>query len=300
MKHRIARIIILILLPIITFISVLLIYNSGKLSISFARTEIFKYNKNDSFISVLDVGEAQSILIYSKGITTLIDTGNDDGKAIELLHRYGIKTLDYIILSHYHDDHTGGLYEIVNSINTDTIIGSRRYQSDEFYDAYESVIDFSREQKVEFKTAYDGMSINVGDIVLDFYVFASEYKDENNKSIVLSISFEDNRVLITGDFDSRVEKDLIESNIDLSSDIFVLSHHGSKTSNSPDFIDYVGCDIAVASCGEYTKYFHPDKKVVNNIKACDVHLYSTNKNGVIRIDFKETIFSISVEKISSE
>lgn len=296
MKHRIARIIILILLPIISFISIILIFDSGNLSISSARTEIFKYNKIDSFISVLDVGEAQSILIYSNGITALVDTGNDDGKAIELLHKYGIKTLDYIILSHYHDDHTGGLYEIVNSINTDTVIGSRRYEGDEFYDAYESVIDFSREQKVEFKTAYDGMSIDVGELVLDFYVFANEYKDENNKSIILTLRHKDNRVLISGDIDLRVEKDLIASNIDLSSDVYVLAHHGSKTSNSFDFIDFVGCDVAVASCGEYAKYFHPDKTVVNNLESFDIDLYSTYENGVIRFDFKETILSINTQK----
>lgn len=236
-------------------------------------------------IHVINVGQGDCFLIVSpSGRTVLIDAGNTGrgaGFVLPYLKNLGIVSVDYIVASHYHSDHIGGLDEVVNDIGGSSHIISAafdrggNYNSGAFRDYINSIGD-------KRKTISPGQSIDLGDDVkikciasngdtLTGRVYSGT--DENTLSIVLVINFLSFDMYFGGDCTSAIEPSLAPYAGDV--DVYKVSHHGSATSSSQQLLDYLKPEVSVIAVGNGNIYGHPDTGTVSRLVDMNSYIYQT-------------------------
>lgn len=234
---------------------------------------------SDDFVAMLDVGQGDSILICSNGEAALIDTGTQMGSRALLtdIRSYGVEELDALILSHSHDDHSGGAEYLLKNIEVENVIVPD-FKSDEKVTELNSSISKSGAARY---TAVDGMIINVGDFELTVLYSDNSDEDINNRSIILMAAAHGKKFLFTGDAETPLEKDLIEGNINFDCDVLKVGHHGSRTSTSKDFLNIATPEYALISVGVDNSYGHPSKEVVERLEQNGAKVYRTDYEGDI-------------------
>jgi len=235
-----------------------------------------------------DVGQGDSIFIETpKKQQILIDGG--PGSAI--LEKLGTEmpfydnTLDLIILTHPEKDHLAGLLEVLKRYKVENILwtGVKR-DTLEFKEWERKIL----EEKASIKIAQAGQKIFAAKAVLEIlYPFENlagqEFKDSNETSIVSRLVFGENSFLFTGDIRKSEEKALLEQRANLDSDVLKVAHHGSKTSNSKEFIEKVSPEIAVISLGKENSYGHPHQEVLDILEDYGIKILRTDQHGNIKI-----------------
>lgn len=244
-------------------------------------------------VYVFDVGQADSIFITNNDYNMLIDAGNnDDGDLIvSKLQSYGIEKIDYLVGTHPHEDHIGGMDDIINNFEIGEIFMPDIVNSTDFYlDVLEAVDNKSL--VVETPDVDD--SFYLGDAKVDVLYLDNNEKELNDCSIVLKVTFGKNKFLFMGDASFEVEDKILFKKI--KADVLKVGHHGSNTSSSEDFLNAVKPDYAVISVGEDNKYNHPGKGAIDRLEEVGADIYRTDKNGDIKFisDGKEIL--IEVEK----
>jgi len=246
----------------------------------------------DGKLSVLmiDIGQGDGILLkFPNGKYGLIDAGNatptfDNGERViaPLLRRLGIDKIDYGFISHIDSDHYKGfLYLIANGFISK--IYKPRLDTSLSKDVrLEKLI---REKNVELEY-YSKKSIDFGNARM--YILndttSTTYKnfDTNNKSGVLKIVHGNNTFLFVGDAEKRAERLLVKTYGNfLDVDVLKVGHHGSKTSSSKIFLDYVKPEIALISVGLNNKFRHPSKIVIDRYKNRNVEIDRTDIEGAV-------------------
>lgn len=231
-------------------------------------------------ILFFDVGQADCILILNKGKSVLIDAGNSgDGElVVNGIKALGIEKIDYVIGTHVHEDHIGGMSDIVNSFD----IG-------EFYLPYNETTTTTYYKKlltslIEKKESI--VEINVGDkfAIEDakFEVMAvdnSELENANNTSIVLELEYGNQKYLFMGDAETEVEESRKWNDVD----VLKVGHHGSNTSTSQEFLNQVLPEISVISVGEGNSYGLPKDKILTRLEKIGTTIYRTDKDGTIQL-----------------
>ena len=239
--------------------------------------------ENADFVAVLDVKQGDSILIYSNGDAALIDTGEEmySRDMLRKVRGYGVNSLDALIISHSHDDHSGGAEYLLSNMSVENII-TPEFRSDEKVTELTKAMVASG---AEIYAASEGMVINIGDFEITVLYADNSDEDINNRSIVLMAEIEDKRFLFTGDAEKQVEDALIDNGINFDCDVLKVSHHGSSTSSTKDFIDIATPEYSAISVGADNSYGHPNKNVVARLEqAC---------SDVLRTDYLgDIIFSI--------
>ena len=239
--------------------------------------------ENADFVAVLDVNQGDSILIYSNGDAALIDTGEEmySRDMLRKVRGYGVNSLDALIISHSHDDHSGGAEYLLSNMSVENII-TPEFRSDEKVTELNKAMVASG---AEIYTASEGMVINIGDFEITVLYADNSDEDINNRSIVLMAEIEDKRFLFTGDAEKQVEDALIDNGINFDCDVLKVSHHGSSTSSTKDFIDIATPEYSVISVGADNSYGHPNKNVVARLEQAG--------SDVLRTDYLgDIIFSI--------
>ena len=235
-----------------------------------------------------DVGQGDSIFIETpKKQQILIDGG--PGSAI--LEKLGTEmpfydnTLDLIILTHPEKDHLTGLISVLKRYKVENILwtGVKR-DTLEFKEWERKIL----EEKASIKIAQAGQKIFAAKAVLEIlYPFENlagqEFKDSNETSIVSRLVFGENSFLFTGDIRKSEEKALLEQRANLDSDVLKVAHHGSKTSNSKEFIEKVSPEIAVISLGKENSYGHPHQEVLDILEDYGIKILRTDQHGNIKI-----------------
>lgn len=247
----------------------------------------------DNYVEFIDVGQGDSALIASKGKYCLIDTGDKQGfSAIRrTLREKNIKTIDVLIISHYHADHTGGLYDIVKEFDVENLIypataKDTNISNDVLYAKKECLANDG-----EFYNAKAGQTINLGDFKLTVLYQSTNLSEENNRSIYLMAKINNKKFLFTGDGEVNEERQLLKQNLDIYCDVLKVAHHGGSTSTSNEFLNECDPRFAVISCGENNMYGHPHKETLDRLNSKRVKTYTTTKNGNV-------IFSVDGNKIS--
>jgi competence protein ComEC len=253
--------------------------------------EIFAYvkisaNLGQGFsLSFVDVDSADACYIKCADKNILVDTGTSLSyyKLSTYLKRYGCTHFDAIILSHPYSDHIGGTADVIKDFGTDVIYASSTCldaisQQDDFADL-KSIID---ENNIKVISPEIESTITIGDLSLDFISPQKTYKGTNNNSLVFRLRYGKISALFTGDISKEVENDLINSNTELKSDILKVSHHGSKTSSSEEFLQAVSPQISVVSVGE-SNLSLPDSKAIAYINHYSGSLYRTDEDGSVVI-----------------
>ena len=234
----------------------------------------------------LDVGQAAAVFIYSDGETMLIDGGGASSSNLiySFLDRHGIEHLDYIINTHPHEDHVGGLSGALSRITSvGAALGSAKEYDTRAFNSFLSNLD---NHGVELTIPKAGDGFMFGSATVEILAPIRDYNDVNNNSIVLMITYGETSFLFTGDAERASELDMIEAGLNLSATVLKVGHHGSDTSTTYPFLREVMPEIAVISCGANNQYGHPHDNLLSRLRDADVKVYRTDLQGdiIIRSD----------------
>lgn len=229
-------------------------------------------------IYYFDVGQADSILLRCDDQNMLIDAGNNaDGKLIvNELKSMDIDTIDYLIGTHAHEDHIGGLDDVIDNFNIENFyMPSREYTSA----TYKSVLKSAENKNLKIVAPKIGDKFTLGSATCEVMSIDNDAKELNLTSIVIEVTNGDNKFLFTGDAEIENEEKRLWNDID----VLKVGHHGSRTSTSEDFIEQTKPEVAVISLGEGNSYGHPHKETMDLLNEYNVIIYRTDTQGTIHI-----------------
>lgn len=233
-------------------------------------------------VHVIDVGQADSILVLSGGKSMLIDGGNrDDADLVAAyLRSQGVKQLDIVVGTHPHEDHIGGLVQIIKDFPVGKIYMPRVTHTSK---TYEDLLTNIKNAGLKVTPVKPGLKVDLAEEVTGVFLspVASSYEGLNNYSAVLKLTYQDTSFLFTGDAEAEVEKELLASGTDLSSTVLKVAHHGSNSSTTTDFLQAVRPKIAVISVGKDNSYGHPSPKVLNRLEKANVQVFRTDVHGTV-------------------
>lgn len=236
--------------------------------------------KGELEIHFLDVGQADCTLIKCDGYTMLIDTGLDDqGTKIQnYLRKQGVDRLDYLVLTHSDADHIGSADVILTKFEIGTIFMSD-FEKDT--KTYKNLLKLIEDNQIHYLSPAVGNVYALGSASFQILAPNDDYDKPNNTSIALLITHGENTFLFTGDAEKASEEDMLNNGLPLAADVLHAGHHGSKTSNTQEFIDTVMPRYAVISCGIDNSYGLPDAEVLNRFREKEMMVYRTDEQGTI-------------------
>lgn len=233
-------------------------------------------------IHYIDVGQGDSAFIeLPNNSTMLIDAGeNDMGEVVvDYINKLGYSKIDYIIGTHPHTDHIGGLKDIINNFNTNKIYMPKVISTSK---TYENLLNTIAEKNLKIHTAKKGVNIiNENNLSIDIVAPNDDsYTNLNNYSAILKITYKNKSFLFTGDAEALSENEITD---DISADVIKVGHHGSNTSSSEKFINKVKPQYAIISVGKNNDYNHPHQTIINRLEKYGAKIYRTDLNGTIVI-----------------
>lgn len=247
-------------------------------------------NTNNLKVNFLDVGQGDATFIETQLYQVLIDGGPGSAVLAKLqkFMPFYDRAIDVIILTHPDKDHIEGLLEVLQRYKVDYILWTGTVRNTSFYQKWLDLLAKSEKQGVKIIKTELSQDIKVGNVVIDIlYPFedlaGKEFKNKNNDtSIVSRLIFGENTFLFTADISSKVEKELINSGVNLKSDVLKVAHHGSKYSSSNEFLENVNPKIAVISVGK-NSYGHPTSETLQRLENFGIHILRTDQNGDVII-----------------
>ena len=245
-------------------------------------------------VTFIDVGQADSILLENEGHYMLVDAGNnEDGpKLVNYLKNQNIHQFDYVIGTHPHEDHIGGLDNIIEGFDINTF-----YMPDVITTTktFEDVLDALGEKNVTLSIPKTNATFKLGDATVKvLYVGTEDESDLNDTSIVLKVTYQNVSFLLTGDASTKVEEKLNPA--DLESTVLKVGHHGSSTATNEKFLNTVNPKYAIISVGENNQYEHPHTTVLNTLAAHNITTYRTDQDGTIKVITDGTNIEINTSK----
>lgn len=232
-------------------------------------------------VHFIDVGQGDSTLVIQGEHSMLIDGGTNESYTVieEYLKSHGIEKLDYIIATHPHEDHIGGLDDVINNFDEDKILSPKVTSTTK---TFERFVNSVKNKGKKLTTPLVGQQYELGEAKFEIVAPNSEKYDElNNYSIVIKLSFGNVSYLFTGDAQKESEQEILDKGIDIKSDVIKIGHHGSNTSTSSNFLDAVAPKYAVISLGKDNSYGHPHKEVIQRLKLSNIVTYRTDESGTI-------------------
>ena len=252
---------------------------------------------SDDILSIyfIDVGQADCILIRNKDSNMLIDAGNnEDGeKLVSYFKDLGIEKFEYVVGTHAHEDHIGGMDDIINNFHIDTF-----YMPDVITTTrtFEDVLDALESNGVAFNTPEINKKFKFADADVYTLYVGNDSSDLNNTSIVLKMVYRANSFIFTGDATSTVERKILDK--DLESDVLKVGHHGSSYSSSAAFLRKVNPKYSIISVGKNNIYNHPNSITLKKLEKLNSKVYRTDTDGTIIL--KSDGKNISVDMISTD
>lgn len=245
-------------------------------------------DKQDSDFAVyyLDVGQSDCSIIVCDGMTMMIDTGtvNQLNTIREAMFSLNIDRLDYLVITHQHDDHMGSAAEIIRKYSVSNVIMPtlskvNNVQSETYTDLINTILD----NEVTIIPAQVGYKLYIGSSEIQLLSPVNQDENLNNMSIVLKVIYGENVFLFQGDSEAEVEAQLLKNSSMLKSDVLKLGHHGSNTSSGYDFLKAVDPMIAIASCGTDNTYNHPNYNVLERLEKQGICPYFTSLDGSVTV-----------------
>lgn len=254
-------------------------------------------NTNNALLKVhyLDVGQGDSIFIeLPNNVTMLIDAAESyqSENIINYLKNLNYQKIDYVIGTHPHTDHIGGLRDIINTFEIGKIYMPKVVSTTK---TYENLLMAIKDKNLKINTAKAGTSIIDTD-ALKINILApnnSTYTELNNYSVVTKITYGTTKLLFMGDAEKLSENEIKEN---VTADVIKIGHHGSNTSSSIDFIKKVNAKYGIISVGLNNKYNLPKEETITNWKNSGTKIYLTSINGTITAISDGTNIKIESEK----
>lgn len=242
-------------------------------------------------VHFLDVGQADAALVLCGGASMLIDGGNvdDSSLVVSYLADQGVDHLDYVVCTHAHEDHVGGLAGVLAKYGAEKV-----YCPVESYDS-KAFRDFVKYAGT-LTLSSPGDSWTLGEAAVTVLGPVEAYDDTNNTSIVLRLDYGQTSFLFTGDMERNAEVDLLESGAEVQADVLKVGHHGSDTSTSYPFLRAVMPEYGVISCETGNSYGHPHEETLSRLRDAEVTLYRTDLQGTVVAVSDGKDISFTVEK----
>lgn len=234
--------------------------------------------KENFSVSFIDVGQADSVLIRNGNYNMLIDAGNnEDGeKLVNYFKSLGIGEFTYVFATHPHEDHIGGMDDIINNFKIDNYYMPNKLSTTK---TFMDVLDALDGCNLKYTVPNKGDTLKLGDANIKVIYPGDDKSNINDSSIVLKITYGKNSFLLTGDATSNVERKIY--NEDIKSDVLKVAHHGSSYSSTDVFLDRVKPYYAVISVGKNNIYNHPSNKTLEKLNKRNIKVYRTDLDGTI-------------------
>ncbi len=250
-------------------------------------------------IHFIDVGNADATLIMADDKRILIDAGENDmgERVVCYLNEQGVAKLDLVIGTHPHSDHIGGLDDVIENFEIDTLMMPEIPEAIvPTTKTYTDVLQAASDKGLAITAPKPGDTLDFGGAKLEILGPLQEYDDLNNLSIVTRLTYGEFSALFTGDAEKAVEDDLLEEGATLSADLLKVGHHGSSTSSSQAFLQAVNPTTAVIHVGKDNSYGHPSEGVLERLQNIRATVYRTDLNGNIIVGTDGETVHIKTEK----
>ena len=262
------------------------------------------YFNSNLYVYYLDVGQGDSALIRlpNNSGNILIDTGGKisyemekwrekrskysivKSSTIHFLKSFGIKKLDYLILSHGDYDHIGEAINLVDNFNVEKVI----FNCGEFNDLEKELIKVLDKKKIKYYSCIKELNIDNNEL---YFLQTKEYDNENDNSNVIYAELNGYKFMFMGDAGVDKEKNILDKYNISNIDVLKVGHHGSKTSSGKVFIDGINPKYSIISVGKNNRYGHPNKEVLNNLDGSKI--YRTDQDGSIMFKIKKNKLRIA-------
>ena len=235
------------------------------------------------YVSSIDVGQGDSARAVCEGETLLIDAGVPEAgpEVAEYLESVGVTELDYVVCTHAHEDHCGGLDYVLERFPVGTLFAP--YTEFDSSGSFTHFEDTAAELGIDITVPEPGMEFTLGPAAFEFVGPVTDWGgDVNDSSLVIRLDYGDDSFLFTGDIGSGPLEDCAYiGGFSLDCDVLKLGHHGSSTSTDQAILDLTTPETAVASCGLDNSYGHPHDEVVELCEENGVLLLRTDRDGDI-------------------
>ena len=262
------------------------------------------YFDSNLYVYYLDVGQGDSALIRlpNNSGNILIDTGGKfsyemekwrekrskysivKSSTIPFFKSFGIKKLDYLILSHGDYDHIGEAINLIDNFNVEKVI----FNCGEFNDLEKELIKVLDKKKIRYYLCIKELNIDNNEL---YFLQTKEYDNENDNSNVIYAELNGYKFMFMGDAGVDKEKDILDKYNISNIDVLKVGHHGSKTSSGKVFIDGINPKYSIISVGKNNRYGHPNKEVLNNLDCSKI--YRTDQYGSIMFKIKKNKLRIA-------
>ena len=245
-------------------------------------------------VHFIDVGQADAILVESDGENMLIDGGNgaDSSLIYSYLKSHGIEKLKYMVNTHPHEDHVGGLPGALNYATVEQGFSSHQEYNSQAFRDYKRYLAM---QGLELEVLEAGRSLSLGGSRIQVLAPLEHDGEINNSSLVLYLVYGQVSFLFTGDTEEGSEYDLLEASLVPDCTVLKVAHHGSESSSSYRFLRSALPEFAVISVGKNNSYDHPSQKVLSRLEDTGAQVFRTDFHGhvVAHSDGKTVEFSVS-------
>ena len=278
MFRKIVNIIELFIIILVIFACYYYSNNTSNEQFRKASKEVVNIDSNDFVIYFLDVGQADCIIIKSNNDYMLIDSGGYETSnyVIDYIRKLNINSFKYVIATHAHEDHIGGMSKIIYNFSIDKFfmpeVGSN-------YKSYYNLVNALLNKKVDVSTPETDYNYYLGDSIFQVLFVGTDKEELNNTSIVLKLKYKETTYLFMGDATNEVERQILDK--DLKSDVLKVGHHGASTSSSAVFLSKVKPLYAIISVGKNNEFNHPKKVTIDKLERLNSTIYRTDIDGTI-------------------
>lgn len=234
------------------------------------------------YVHYIDVGQGDCELICCDGEYMLIDAGvpSAGDTVVEYLENHSIDKLTYLVCTHPHADHCGGLDAVVENIEVETVFTSPYIGENKSYEYFENAV---YNAGLDFTVPEMGEVFYLGEAKFRFLGPLQDYENVNDDSLVMRLEYGDTSFLFTGDMTSTAERDLLDEGLKVDCDVLKVGHHGSSGSSCYQFLYEASPTIGVISCAVGNDYGHPHKETISRLSDAEVTVYRTDLDGTVII-----------------
>lgn len=250
---------------------------------------------SDFAVYYLDVGQSDCTIVICDDEVLMIDCGtyNQLNTIRQSIHSLEIDKIDYMLITHQHDDHMGSATDLLNDLKVENFIMPKLAQSNNVTSkTYNVLINSLDSKNINKIIAQDCKSFMLGEALVEILSPVTQSNNLNNMSVVLKITYGNTEFLFQGDAESKIENDLLRSDYDIDVDVLKVGHHGSKTSSTDKYLDATSPQIAIISSGYGNNYGHPNGTILERFEQEGITAFSTFLNGDITVSSDGKIITV--------